>query len=412
MNRTFLSLVNQFAFIATDQRQNAFFRMAFFVVLGVHAWFSVAHAPRYGAGGFNVSHLAFWPEILSSPTRPAMLYLLVGTSFLAFATAMGRARRHVIALLFGGFSLGYFSSQLNSFQHEYFLCWVLGLLIFFPWEPTAEKRSVVPRLLLLQISFVYFWAAISKFDPGWLSGQTLALQIQDGPLFYLSQWVQKPAHGEGLKLGAELGWFDTALPKLIIATELFLAIALQVKKLRPVAFWVGVLFHIGIELQGLQIGLFSYFMLSLYILVAPSGWFEKKSLQFICGTGIRAPASRRVISKSTFIAAALLGCTFALIALSPFHESLGLAIMVLALSVLLLVGENWLLSAIRCVASATVLVLLMHFSQTTADYFRFWGGSSLRLGNDRDAERAYRALHQFDSSKWPSYEQRFKKQKN
>jgi hypothetical protein len=35
----------------------ALFRLLFFGVLAVDMWLQVEHAPRYGAGDFNVSHL-------------------------------------------------------------------------------------------------------------------------------------------------------------------------------------------------------------------------------------------------------------------------------------------------------------------------------------------------------------------
>ena len=52
-----------------------------------------------------------------------------------------------------------------------------------------------------------------------------------------------------------------------IATELFIALGLWRPRLRPYALWVGVMFHLGIELTA-RVELFSWLMWSSYVLFA------------------------------------------------------------------------------------------------------------------------------------------------
>ena len=77
------------------------FRVAVFGMLAFDMWLLMfVHAPRYGAGGFNVSHLPFLDSWLPTPT-PAMagvLYLVGG--FLALRVALGeRADRLAVVHL-------------------------------------------------------------------------------------------------------------------------------------------------------------------------------------------------------------------------------------------------------------------------------------------------------------------------
>ena len=51
----------------------ALFRVAFFGVLGIDAFQQIAHAPRYGFGGFNVPHFASVGALLPAPDQPLML---------------------------------------------------------------------------------------------------------------------------------------------------------------------------------------------------------------------------------------------------------------------------------------------------------------------------------------------------
>ena len=76
----------------------ALFRFVFFGLFAVDMWLQISHAPRYGAGGFNVAHIPGLDSILPSPSRPLMLVLFTVQAYLAAAFAIGVLSRRWLAL--------------------------------------------------------------------------------------------------------------------------------------------------------------------------------------------------------------------------------------------------------------------------------------------------------------------------
>jgi uncharacterized membrane protein YphA (DoxX/SURF4 family) len=105
----------------------------------------------------------------------------------------------------------------------------------------SSGRERIPEwpilLLKIQVSIVYFYAAILKLNPQYLSGTIMA---QFWPLRELTALPD----GWSLALLAQL------LAMASILTELFLAFALWVPRLRWLALVVGVGFHIMIIFTG------------------------------------------------------------------------------------------------------------------------------------------------------------------
>src|SRR5690606_5442083 len=143
--------------------------------------------------------------------------------------------------------------------HHYLLFLLLLVSCFVPWDGSggrdgqaehagagAENLAVTGwalRLLFVQMSIVYGWAAVAKLEPLWLDGTTLAGLVRSG-------WMRVVIDALG---AATVAW-------LVVAAELFLAAALLVRRLWPFALAVGLGLHWGIQLTDLEIGLFSYFM--------------------------------------------------------------------------------------------------------------------------------------------------------
>jgi hypothetical protein len=227
------------------------FRFVFFALLALDAWLQIEHAPRYGAGDFNVSHVPWLDGVLPMPTRTGMLMVYVLQAYLALRIAAGAANRWMLIALTALFGYGYFISQLNSYQHHYLLFLLLLVGCFVPWRDTGGLRSWAVRLLLVQLSLLYFWAAMAKTGGAWLDGTTLSRQIAP-------EW--------GRQLVDRAGGFGF-VAKLALATELSLAVAIQVRALKPIAFVVGVVMHVTVEALGFQIGMFSWFMVAVYLLV-------------------------------------------------------------------------------------------------------------------------------------------------
>lgn len=246
----------------------AIFRFAFFSLFALDAWLQIKGAPRYFAGDFNVSQLAGSPleSLLPTPNRPLMLTLFIGQAYLAACLAVGRLSRVWVAVLAVLFGLGYFVSQLDSYQHHFMMLLVLGALSFQRWQPEERARSSLGdwplRLVLVVVSLVYFWAIVTKAEPIWLEGRTLSAQVSKG-------WMK--ALIDGLPIGSNrpLGSWAFA-SQMVMLIEALLAVAIHVRSLRLPAFVIGTGFHLALELSGqLSIGLFSYFMVALYLLVLP-----------------------------------------------------------------------------------------------------------------------------------------------
>lgn len=101
------------------------------------------------------------------------------------------------------------------------------------WAVGAVDRSnrvpIWPAVLIMvQISTVYFWTAVSKINSQYLSGEVLAGFVND--------WVKLPL------------WVFSFVALASIAVELFLAASLWFGRTRGVAFLVGGGLHLGIVL--------------------------------------------------------------------------------------------------------------------------------------------------------------------
>lgn len=245
------------------------FRFVFYGLVAVDGFLELEHAPRYGAGGFNVSHFPWLDGLLPVPDRRIMVLLWVLQCFLALRMAFGVGTRRTAVALTGVFGAAYFWSQLDSYQHHYLLFLLLGIAACVDWR-SKDPPTWPFRLILAQVSIVYLWAAVTKMHPLWLDGTLISRQIPSGPM---PDWVASVAGTVGM---AALNlWAVIAVGAML--GELFLAVALHVRRLRLPAVVLGLGLHGGIEYAGFKIGLFSYFMFGLYLLVVPPRFFAGRA---------------------------------------------------------------------------------------------------------------------------------------
>jgi tetratricopeptide (TPR) repeat protein len=374
------------------------FRIVFFTLIGLDGFLQISHAPRYGAGDFNVAHIPGLDAILPGPSRSGILLVFLLQSYLGFRIAWGRAGPIALALLAMLHGYAYFISQLDSYQHHYLMFLLLFVACFVPWQgsgreggaPTSTTTGWALRLIFVQISIVYFWAAVAKLDPAWLDGTTIGRQIQPG--------VMRDA-AEALGLGV------TA--KLVIAAELFLAVALFVRALWLPALLIGLGLHAGIELSGFEIGIFSYYMVAFYLLLVPD-----RVVTSIMATMGRAlgpiGAARRSLLDALAARPGVSWTVFALLfaagltawVLLPFAEAITAA----AVSAVLVGLALWsrgpaaqrraravALGLGHALACAAIFALYLATDQAH-DYYKYWGGTSRRLGQWDDARTAYQAI--------------------
>ncbi len=360
-------------------------RVVVFMLLALDALFQIPHAPRYGAG-FNVAQLP-----LLDALAPGRVLYNVGELVLAYLfvlAACGVLTRFVLPVATAIYGWLYFSSHLDSYQHHYLVWLVLLLACFVPWQrpadatPTTPVRSWALRLILVQLAILYFWAAVSKMSSAWLDGSTLSGQMSGSVRSLIDATVQ-------LKGAA---W-------IVVLVELTLAATVWNKRAWSVAAPLGIGLHLGILATSLDIGLFAWLMLGLYILIVPDRvwtWLaERRALRTLRGiAGVIAGwfdgSAKWVL---WFIAAAL---CLVLVGVSRFDDARLVGIvLVVAFVVASIVMRTRVSIASLAVAQLLAFGMWTVVDRTTKaapDYFRLWGGSAKRLGDSTTAEYAYRQM--------------------
>ncbi len=365
------------------------FRFVFFGLLAVDAFLQLPHASRYGAGGFNVAHVSAVP--LPEPGRASITFVHGALCILFALVAQGALVRVALPLATALYGWAYFSSQLDSYQHHYLVWLLLVVLCFAPRAPDSLPAGAGPsatrrvtswafRLALIQVGIVYAWAAISKIDTLWLDGSALYIQIQDG-------WVRS--------LVGSIGFERVAV--MVMGVELFLAAAVWIRPLRVPAIVAGVGLHVGVELIGLEIGLFSYLMIAVYLLLVPDLLYTATAAQItplLGRLGRRLPIAA-LAHAGWPIAIALLVAAVVVIPL-PFGGVVAVAVvLLLAGTVAALLsparGRRGRLAWAFALAAAVPIVVNAR-TDVASDYYRYWAGSARRLGDDADARRAYLGL--------------------
>jgi tetratricopeptide (TPR) repeat protein len=353
-------------------------RFALFGVLAIDAFFQISHAPRYGSG-FNVANLRFLDDLAPGRDAAATIYLALAFLFGAFALGGALRLMPLAALLYNWM---YFSSQLDSYQHHYLVSLLLILACFAPWSTPADdrgpRRSWALRLMLVQLGVMYLWATVTKLHGNWLDGTALNQQIS-------TPWMRAM-----IERG---GWPTAATMTLLL--ELLLAIGVWNRRLWPVVAPLGITFHVMIELSGLEIGLFSYVMVAIYLLAIPERWIaaariDRARAAILTALRRLAPRSRAAALIVTAIAAVMVGVV---LGLAPL---VGAAVVVLGVAAALggaLIAPARAAAHAAAVTAAAVLVLTLgHVTTEVPEYYKFWAGSARRLGHLDEAQHAYARL--------------------
>jgi hypothetical protein len=127
------------------------------------------------------------------------------------------------------------------------------------------------RLAQAQVSIIYLASGLSKFfDPDWRGGIVLSDRLSK----HAWMAVQHGIPQKWVDFFAQPG-VSSALAKMAIATELFLAIALWVPRTRIFALWVAVWFH-GIIQVSSQVETFSLLMWLVVCLFATPDVYGRK----------------------------------------------------------------------------------------------------------------------------------------
>ncbi|HRC55558.1 MAG TPA: HTTM domain-containing protein, partial [Kofleriaceae bacterium] len=384
--------------LEVSARKLALARFALFALVALDAILQLPHAPRYGAGGFALAHVP-WLSALG-PGRDSFVIAQGLISALAVAAALGMTSRAAMLALSGLYGWCYFGSQLDSYQHHY-LVWIVVTLWAFVPAPAAQRapaargredgsgdsqadgglasvRSVALRLVLLQLGIMYLWAAVAKLDARWIDGTAMSQQLR----------------------GALRDWIDATMgvavaSRLVIVVELVLAVTVWRARAWRWALPLGVSLHALIAVSRLEIGLFSYLMMALYVLLLPEPLVAR-----LAGLGRwwrrRSPwrAWRRGLVLGLVASAAAL----LLLVRPPLPARVAVGMLAVVVLLLWRAGKDAaaLARVGRAALAAGVTVALWLVvdlgADVCADYYRYWGGAARRLGDEAQAERAYRGL--------------------
>lgn len=371
-------------------RKLAALRVALASILAVDAIAAISTAPRYGMGGFNVGHFAWLSSI--APNRTAFVAAQLSIAVAMWAAAFGLFTRAMFAIAAVLYAWTYYASQLDSYQHHYLVSLLLPLCAAVRWEPPARPTdeaqapaseranpATVPaggwplRLMLALLSIMYGWAAIAKLDAAWLNGTTLASQLHGWP---------------GRALAATLGFALTA--KLVLVVEVALAATLWHDRTMSIAAGLGIALHAGIAVSGLEIGVFAYLMLALYLAVLPRAWFARFG-----NRDARAPRAMPTLAhrlRAVSVSALVGGIGLWTSSNLPMRGLFTLGILLLATLALRHYPHRHRAVVAFPLTAALLVVGVDRLGTVSYDYFRYWAGAESRIGDKQKAMALYREV--------------------
>jgi len=259
------------------------FAISLYLEVSVTAWWSVFAIE----GGFHLPYVSFIQPV----ARETFKWMLILQIPLILLLAMGLLTRlsGSALLLLQGYI--FFADQMNFRNHPYFFLLLLFLLLFSPADDALSLKSIFralknrqpvitsllgsqqpltfQRLIQVQVTILYLYAAFHKLNIGFLNGSVLE--------FYMNQEFQKGLAGE--ILGSILS--EPALTSLMhflrngptfmvislisVILEFGIPLALWFRKTRPYALILGIGFHIGLYLA-MEVLEFSLVFIASYLL--------------------------------------------------------------------------------------------------------------------------------------------------
>ncbi|CAN5503321.1 hypothetical protein BH09MYX1_BH09MYX1_32570 [soil metagenome] len=219
-------------------------------------------------------HMPYVPESFV-PSSTVFGALLGARILAALLVVTGHAARPALAA--SAIALGHslVLDRLRFHHHEWTLACIAFLVALTPCDESlslvaADEEGPPPRgplwavrLAQVQISLIYLASGGSKLlDDDWRGG----LVLLDRMTRYGGDALAKGVP-EGVIHFFQDPSVASALAKLAIGTELFLVVGLWLPRTRAVALWIGVMFHLTIELTS-KVSYFSWLMILAYALFA------------------------------------------------------------------------------------------------------------------------------------------------
>jgi len=384
-------------------------RVFFFGLLSYDLWWiGLSHAPRYGAGGFNVPHLPLLASLVPSPELAGSLYISGGLlSLLAALGLGGRVTVGLLALLYNGV---YLWSQADSYQHHYLIGLLLALFTWAPLTPRALERVDLKRsalnlrahpgldALFIQMALIYFWTAVAKTEPVWLSGEVISDILRNPE-------VRQTVTG----VGASLGWGEQATFKMIawgvMLGEYLAPLLFLIRPLRPLGCLIIPWFHISVEWVGFDIELFSYYMIALNLCLLSPAWLWRP----LEGVARKVGTMRGTGALPSWLAP-LMWCSASLawgwliyhlpVAGTQRAAMFSVALGALCLIVAFKTHKRTALSfaLLYPLLLTSCVALSAHYMKQSSfgfDYYRMWGGDLSRRGDYARAVEIYRRANTY-----------------
>jgi hypothetical protein len=233
--------------------------------------------------GFIYRDAFYQPYASWYPELPRALYvavLWVG-AIAAIAMTVGLAARLAAVTTFTVVTYNLFLSMTHVHNNRAYLVVVLGVLAIAPCDRelsldswlrhtrgrSGEVATLAPAwplwLLRFEASVVYGASGLSKLlDHDWLDGS-----VAWGRVARHHAQLSRSALPEPIVSLLMNRSFESVAAKLIIATELGIAIGLWSRRTRYAAVWFAVCFHVAIELSS-SVEIFSYLAIAALVVWA------------------------------------------------------------------------------------------------------------------------------------------------
>ena len=226
---------------------------------------------------FYEPYAAWYPE-LPDPLYIGLLWVAAGA---AVAMSLGFLTRAATATTFAIVTYNLFLSTTHFHNNRAYLVIVLGLLAAAPcgrelsvdaWIRRRRGRPALDPagpawplwLLRFECAVVYGASGFSKLlDPDWFGGTVTWQRVMRArdQLDAWPDWVVSILTDRS---------FHTGAAKIIVLTELFIALGLWWRGTRYAAVWVAVVFHVSIEASA-SVQVFSFLAIAvLLVWVVPS----------------------------------------------------------------------------------------------------------------------------------------------
>jgi hypothetical protein len=229
------------------------------VLLHLRPFLADALDGRIYRDAFYEPYASWYPEL----PRSVYVGLLWVGAVAAIAMSLGILTRIATATTFGVVAYNLFLSTTHVHSNRAYLVIILGGLVLAGGACNETGPAWPLWLLRLEASVVYGASGLSKLqDPDWFGGTVTWLrtirvrdELASSPL---PHWAQDVLTNRS---------FHTGAAKVIVLTELFIALGLWWRGTRYAAVWVAVCFHVAIQATA-SVQVFSFLAIAALVIWA------------------------------------------------------------------------------------------------------------------------------------------------